>query len=53
MEHFSVVESIIRAALAGDRDALDKQILRLRERLEKAGQSSAGRLMTAQGCSVL
>jgi hypothetical protein len=39
MEHFSVVQSIIRAALAGDRDALDKQIVRLRERLEKAGQT--------------
>jgi hypothetical protein len=39
MEHFSVVQSIIRAALAGDRAALDKQVVRLRERLEKAGQT--------------
>ena len=39
MEHFSVVQSIIRAALAGDRVALDKQVVRLRERLEKAGQT--------------
>jgi hypothetical protein len=39
MEHFAVVQSIIRAGLAGDRKALDKQVLRLRERLEKAGES--------------
>ncbi|TIP21134.1 MAG: ATP-binding protein, partial [Mesorhizobium sp.] len=39
MEHFAVVQSIIRAGLAGDREALDKQVLRLRERLEKAGES--------------
>jgi hypothetical protein len=39
MEHFAVVQSIIRAGLAGDRGALDKQVLRLRERLEKAGES--------------
>jgi hypothetical protein len=38
MEHFAVVQSIIRAGLAGDREALDKQVLRLRERLEKAGE---------------
>lgn len=39
MEHFSVVQSIIRAGLSGDREALDKQVLRLRERLEKAGHA--------------
>ncbi|MBP2490888.1 hypothetical protein JOH50_006684 [Rhizobium leguminosarum] len=39
MEHFPVVQSIIRAALVGDRQALDKQIARLRERLEKSGQT--------------
>lgn len=39
MEHFAVVQSIIRAGLAGDREALDKQVLRLRERLEKGGES--------------
>lgn len=39
MEHFAVVQSIIRAGLAGDREALDKQVLRLRERLESAGES--------------
>src|SRR5258708_33308949 len=39
MEHFSVIQSIIRAGLAGDRAALDKQVVRLRERLEKAGQT--------------
>lgn len=38
MEHFAVVQSIIRAGLAGNREALDKQVLRLRERLETAGQ---------------
>ncbi|GAA0304882.1 hypothetical protein GCM10008966_26840 [Rhodovulum strictum] len=37
MEHFAVIQSIVRAGLAGDRDAVDKQVLRLRERLEKAG----------------
>jgi hypothetical protein len=39
MEHFSVIQSIIRAGLAGDRAALDKQVVRLRERMEKAGQT--------------
>ncbi|MHC2627258.1 hypothetical protein ACVIW2_009345 [Bradyrhizobium huanghuaihaiense] len=39
MEHFAVVQSIIRAGLAGDREALDKQVMRLCERLEKAGES--------------
>ncbi|MER9082447.1 ATP-binding protein [Mesorhizobium sp. M0895] len=38
MEHFAVVQSIIRAGLAGNREALDKQVLRLRERLETTGQ---------------
>lgn len=37
MEHFAVVQSIVRAALAGDQAALGKQVTRLRERLEKAG----------------
>lgn len=37
MEHFAVIQSIVRASLAGDRGAVDKQVLRLRERLEKAG----------------
>jgi hypothetical protein len=39
MEHFAVIQSIIRAGLAGDREAMDKQVLRLRERLEKAGET--------------
>jgi len=39
MEHFAVIQSIVRAGLAGDRDAVDKQVLRLRERLEKAGDT--------------
>lgn len=38
MEHFAVVQSIIRAGLAGDREALNKQVSRLRDRLEKAGE---------------
>lgn len=39
MEHFSVIQSMIRAGLASDREAFDKQIVRLRERLEKAGDA--------------
>lgn len=39
MEHFAVIQSIVRAGLAGDREAVDKQVLRLRERLEKAGET--------------
>lgn len=39
MEHFAAVQSIIRAALAEDRSALDKQIARLRDRLMKGGQT--------------
>lgn len=38
MEHFAVVQSIIRAGLAEDREALNKQVSRLRDRLEKAGE---------------
>lgn len=37
MDHFSVVQSLIRAGLAGDRSAFEKQVARLRARLEKAG----------------
>jgi hypothetical protein len=37
MEHFAVVQSIVRAAMSGDREAVGKQVSRLRERLEKAG----------------
>lgn len=37
MDHFAVVQSIVRAALSGDRGAVGKQVSRLRERLEKAG----------------
>lgn len=39
MEHFAAVQSIIRAALSEDRDALDKQIARLRDRLAKDGHT--------------
>jgi KaiC/GvpD/RAD55 family RecA-like ATPase len=38
MEHFSVLQSIIRTGLAGDQHAFDKQVARLRTRLQKAGQ---------------
>lgn len=37
MEHFAVVQSIVRAARNGDRQGLERQIARLRERLEKSG----------------
>lgn len=37
MEHFAVVQSIVRAAISGDRGAVEKQVARLRERLEAAG----------------
>ena len=39
MEHFAVVQSIIRTGLSGDRDALRKQAARLKSRLKKAGAS--------------
>ncbi|MFK3888830.1 AAA family ATPase [Sphingomonas sp. NPDC079357] len=37
MEHFAVIQSIVRAARSGDRRALDRQVARLLERLEKDG----------------
>lgn len=37
MEHFAVVQSIVRAARSGDREGLERQVSRLRERLEKGG----------------
>lgn len=37
MEHFSVVQSLIRAGLAGEREVFDKQVGRLRSRLLKSG----------------
>lgn len=36
MEHFSVIQSLIRSGLAGDQDAFAKQVERLRARLVKA-----------------
>jgi SpoVK/Ycf46/Vps4 family AAA+-type ATPase len=39
VEHFAVVQSIIRAALVGDRETAAKQAERLRLRLEKAGET--------------
>ncbi len=38
MDHFSVVQSIIRSGLAGDQPGLEKQVQRLLTRMEKAGQ---------------
>ncbi len=38
MDHFSVVQSIIRSGLGGDQAGLEKQVQRLLTRLEKAGQ---------------
>jgi hypothetical protein len=37
MEHFAVIQSIVRAARSGDRQALDRQVARLLDRLEKEG----------------
>ena len=37
MEHFAVIQSIIRAGLSGDTAAFKRQVLRLFRRLEKAG----------------
>lgn len=39
MEHFPVIQSIVRAGFAGDREAFEKQVNRLQERLEKAGDT--------------
>lgn len=38
MDHFSVVQSIIRSGLGGDQAGMEKQVQRLLARLEKAGQ---------------
>lgn len=40
MEHFSVVQSIIRAGLAGDETAFHKQVTRLAVRLRKEGKEN-------------
>ena len=37
MDHFAVIQSIVRAGLSGDKQALVKQVERLRGRLEKDG----------------
>lgn len=39
MQHFAVVQSIVRAALGGDPDAVRKQVERLKERLVKEGDA--------------
>ncbi len=36
MEHFAVIQSLVRVGLTGDRDAFEQQVIRLRGRLEKA-----------------
>jgi len=36
MEHFAVIQSLIRVGLVGDRDAFKQQVIRFRARLEKA-----------------
>jgi len=36
MEHFAVIQSLVRVGLTGDRDAFEQQVIRLRSRLEKA-----------------
>ena len=51
MEHFAVVQSIIKAALTGDEAAVRKQVNRLETRLRKAGSekelAAIGRLLKA------
>lgn len=39
MQHFAVVQSIVRAGLSGDADAVRKQVERLKERLAKDGDA--------------
>ncbi|MFT3673486.1 AAA family ATPase [Aestuariivirga sp.] len=46
MEHFAVIQSIIRAGLSGDRAALEKQVGRLRERLQKKGAENEAATLT-------
>lgn len=41
MEHFAVIQSLVRAALAGDREGAAKQIARLQARLAKASDKDA------------
>lgn len=41
MEHFSVVQSLIRAGLDGKTAVVEKQVGRLRSRLEKAGDTKS------------
>ncbi|MCY4303343.1 MAG: ATP-binding protein [Aestuariivita sp.] len=36
MEHFAVIQSLVRHGLAGERDAFKQQVIRLRSRLKKA-----------------
>lgn len=51
MEHFAVVQSLVRAALAGDAQGVGKQVSRLQDRLAKAGDdreaATLGRLLDA------
>lgn len=41
MEHFPVIQSLVRAALAGDREGAAKQVARLQARLAKANDKDA------------
>ncbi len=53
MEHFAVVQSIVRAARSGDREGLERQVSRLRERLEKSGAlKEAAALRRLEGAGV-
>ena len=51
MEHFAVVQSLVRAALVGDAQGVGKQVARLQDRLAKAGDdreaATLGRLLDA------
>ncbi len=53
MEHFSAVQSIIRAGLSGDAAAFEQQVMRLYTRLQRAGASREAatikRLLEAAG----
>lgn len=41
MEHFAVVQSLIRSGLEGDKKTFEKQVGRLKTRLDKAGDAKA------------
>ncbi|MCY4304410.1 MAG: ATP-binding protein [Aestuariivita sp.] len=47
MEHFSVIQSLIRIGLTGDRDAFEQQVIRLRTRLEKTKNTNEVKTINA------